>query len=167
MTIVCIEVGLLSHSHAAGSSSHCIREAFFIPKKLTLCLNLHWKSVQAHQLKTCLCVMKKTLYVFTALLQNHITAQAGKDFRRYLVQLSWERQPSHLFTRCRLFTSICRLIYYLLFSSLMLDVSQHMLVQSWVMLAIIQRIDNSRLETCRNKMEIAACHRELIYVFAN
>lgn len=67
--------------------------------------------------------------------QNHST-QVEKDL---CPNLSWEREP--------------RGEAYLLLSISQLDVLQHMLVWSWLLVTVIQRIDNSRLETYRNRME--------------
>lgn len=139
MTVVCIEIGLWSPSHGAGSSSSCTYEAFFIPKELTLPHYLHWKSVEAHQLKTLLCMMTQTLYGFNVLSQRlRIIAQPRleRTWKDHLVQPLMGKGAE-----------MRGLFYYLLFPSLMLDVLQHLLVQPWFLLAIIQRFDNSRMET--------------------
>lgn len=52
VTVVCIETGLWSLSHGAGSGSHCTRYIFFITRELILPHYLQWKPVEAHQLKS-------------------------------------------------------------------------------------------------------------------
>lgn len=60
--------------------------------------------------------------------------------------LSWERDPTWG-------VSFYLFFYYLSFPSLILDVLHHMLMQSWLLLAIIQKMDNSRMENYRNRMQ--------------